>query len=224
LSSIFTATVNALQIGGPNSWDERAIKATYNHFSLGNPANQGSSGCYRAGSAVSVIIVSNEDERSVGGNKAMLKPNDYALSYQPLESEDLPQSLVDHAKTTFGSQVRFTFNSIIVKPGDKVCEVQEDQGTSPCHLGYVYTQMSQMTDGGIGSICDSDFTSSLNSFRDKIFNSLEQLNLQCVPDPSTLQLKINGQSFQDFTLDSDVLKFTSPQIEGTKIDLQYICK
>ncbi|HWU44452.1 MAG TPA: hypothetical protein VN132_13470, partial [Bdellovibrio sp.] len=109
LDNIFINTVNSLTIGAPGSGDERAIKATYENFKNGVPGAVGSNGCYRQGAAVSVIIVSNEDERSVGGDSSKVKATDAAGSFQPLEAEDLPVKLVTKSQESFGADVRFTF-------------------------------------------------------------------------------------------------------------------
>lgn len=220
LDNIFVKTVNTLTIGGAGSGDERAIKASYEHFK-----NASSNGCYRPGAAVSVIIVSNEDERSVGGDISKVKSTDATGSYQPLEMEDMPHNLISMAQSTFGNDVRFTFNSIIVKPGDSVCESQQDaSSTSPSHPAFVYEQMSSLTEGGIGSICDTNFAASLNTFKDKIVNSMSHLTLQCEPDPKSVKVSINGKKFKEFSVDKNILKFTSPLIEGTQIDLAFDCK
>lgn len=225
LDSIFINTVNSLTIGGAGSGDERAIRAAHDHFKVNAPGAVGANGCYRNGAAVSVIIVSNEDERSVGGDQSKVKPTDANGSYQPLEAEDLPVNLVSQSQASFGSDVRFTFNSIIVKPGDSSCEAQQDAAsTSPSHEGVIYSQASNMTEGGIGSICDANFANSLNTFKDKIVNSMSHMTLQCEPDTTTMKISINGQPFTDYTVSGDILKFKTPLVEGTKINLAFDCK
>ncbi|MGE5086877.1 MAG: hypothetical protein ACM3MG_11295 [Bacillota bacterium] len=224
LNSVFTSTVDSLQIGGPNSGDERAIKATYENFAQGNPLAAINNGCYREGAAKSVIIISDEDERSVGGDKLKVKPKDARGAYQPLESSDLPETLFTMAHTVFGEDVRFTFNSIIVKPGDTACETTQDQDTSPSHPGSIYSEMSNLTSGGIGSICDHNFAASLNTFKDKIINSLSQITLQCDPDMSTLTVIVNGLLTTDYQISGNILKFASPLTEGTQLDLSYDCR
>ncbi|MBO9666458.1 MAG: hypothetical protein J7501_06550 [Bdellovibrio sp.] len=220
LDSIFVNTVNTLTIGGAGSGDERGIKAAYQHFK-----STSSNNCYRPGAALSVIIVSNEDERSVGGDASKVKSNDAVGTYQPLEDEDMPAKLVAVTKTMFGNDIRFTFNSIIVKPGDATCEATQDAaGTSPSHQGIIYDQMSNLTEGGVGSICDSNFASSLNTFKDKIVNSMTDLTLQCVADPGTMKVEINGKAYKNFEVKKNILKFHSPLIEGTKLDLSFDCK
>lgn len=218
LNTIFTSTIDTLTIGGGASGDERAIKATHDNFQSAL-----SHDCYRPGAAISVIVISDEDERSVGGKPEHVKPNDSATAYQPLESDDLPQTMVARARSSFGNDVRLTFNSIIVKPDDAVCEIEQDKDTSPSHSGRVYAEASQLTDGGIGSICDADYGPNLNTFKDKIVNSLAALNLECEADPSSLDIKVEGNHVTGLKLEGKILKFAYPLIEGTKIDMKYDC-
>lgn len=219
LHSIFTATVDNLTIGGGASADERAIKATFDNF-----ADINEHSCYRPGAAVSVIIISDEDERSVGNVASRVKPNDTATAYQPFEYGDYPVNLLTQAHRTFGADVRFTFSSIIVVPGDVQCEAEQDRDPSPSHPGYTYEEMSNLTDGGVGSICDADYSSNLNNFRNKIVNSLSTLSLQCAPEKETLKVKVEGLPTTAFKLEGKALKFSYPLVEGTKIDLQYDCQ
>lgn len=219
LNIIFTSTIDALTIGGGSSGDERAIKAAYEHFSA-----IGTHGCYRPGAAVSVIVISDEDERSVGGVASRVKAADAAGAYQPLEREDIPANLVSHSKYIFGDDVRFTFSSIIVKPGDTACEAEQDKDTSPSHPGYVYEEASRLTDGGVGSICDADYSANLNTFKDKIVNSLQHLTLECPPVKDTMKVSIDGINIASFKVEKNMLKFPYALIEGTKIDLQYDCE
>jgi hypothetical protein len=223
LDAIFNSTISQVEIGGTGSGDERAIKAAYENFTLGNPNDGSSHGCYRPGSALSVIAISDEDERSVGGDATKVKATDSSSAYQTLEAEDLPANLVSHSQDIFGKDLRFTFNSIIVKPGDSTCEAEQDTNTSPAHAGYVYTLMSRLTEGGVASVCEDDYGASLNTFKDKIVNSLNQLTLRCLPDVSTLSVKVNGASVSNYKVDKNILKFSQSLVEGTKIDLKFDC-
>ncbi|NUN07018.1 MAG: VWA domain-containing protein [Bdellovibrio sp.] len=221
LNTIFTTTVENLTIGGLGSADERAIKTTHDNF---KSYAMGTHNCYRPGAAISVIVISDEDERSVGGDPQYVKPADASGAYIAFDSEDHPAAMIAQAKTSFGDDVRLTFNSIIVKPGDNICEAEQDKDASPSHPGRVYAEASRLTDGGIGSICETDYSASLNTFKDKIVNSLSALNLQCEPEPKTLKVKVEGLEIGGLKLDGKALKFSFPLIEGTQIDLQYDCK
>lgn len=223
LDQVFTSTINNLALGSQLSYDERGIKATFENFKAGSPRNSPSHSCYREGAAISVILISDEDERSLGGDAKNLKPNESAQSVLPLEPEDLPAVLISQAGLSFGSDVRFTFNSIIVKPGDLVCEKEQDASASPSHPGHYYAEISRLTEGGVGSICDADYSTQLNTFKDKIVNSMTHLVLQCAPIPSTLRVKIDGVVQNGLKLDKKTLKFNQALLEGTLIDLYYEC-
>lgn len=216
LHNIFTQTINDLPIGGTFSGDERGTKATVD--SLNN-----ATACYRPGAAISVILISDEDVRSVGGDPSKVKAADAEGAYQPLEDSDRPSFVVEKMNAYFGSKLRFTFNSIIVKPGDRSCEILQDKDTSPSHPGFLYQELSRMTAGGVGSICDSDYSDNLNTFKDRIVNSLSISELDCVPDKRSLKVKINGQEFKDFEIDGRQIKYKNPLIEGTKIETEYKC-
>jgi len=170
-----------------------------------------------------VIAISDEDERSVGGDPSKVKAKDAAGSYIPLEAEDMPMNLVARAQASFGTGVRFTFNSIIVKPGDKDCEAIQDIDTSPSHPGYLYSNMAGLTEGGVGSICDADYSANLNTFKAKIVNSLSQLSLQCEPVKGSLKVWVNHAEVKNFKTEKKLLKFSSELLEGTQIDLTYDC-
>lgn len=217
LNSIFKTTISGIAIGAADSGDERGIKSAFVSFKNGGP-------CYRPGAAVSVIAISDEDERSYGGDASVVKPIESLDFLLPLQYEDIPANLVTQAQTSFGKNVRFTFNSIIVKPGDKKCEKEQDDAASPSHPGVNYAEISRLTEGGVGSICDDDYSANLNTFKNKIVNSLAQYNLQCDPVPGTLKVWVNKKLFTGFKAEKKLLKFASELNEGTRIDLEYDCK
>lgn len=218
LNSIFNSTIDNLKIGGDNSSDERAIKAAHDNFH-----DSRNHECYRPGSAVSIIAISDEDERSVGGDPKKVKANESSSVHKSLEPEDYPQTLIEKTKAVFGPDVRFTFSSIIVKPDDIACEQEQDKDASPSHVGDVYAEISRLTNGGVGSICDADYSGNLNTFRDKIVNSLSSLVLQCEADPASLKVTTDNFPISGVRLEGKLLKFSYALVEGTQIDLVYDC-
>lgn len=231
LTNIFTKTINAIGAGVAGSDDERGLKATFNHFYNGEPGAAGVSGCYRKGAAVSVILISDEDERSVGGDCSRVKTSmrEGASVCKPLEAEDNPVSLLTQAKNIFGQDVKFSFNSIVV--ADATCEQTQDTTPdevgvkSASHRGTKYIEMSNLTNGGVGSICDSDFSRNLNLFKDKVVNSISSLTLECAPLSGTLSVMVSGVtlSSSEYTVTGANLKFNNAVVEGKKVDLRYKC-
>ncbi|HEY8272827.1 MAG TPA: hypothetical protein VIG33_18180 [Pseudobdellovibrionaceae bacterium] len=229
LNDIFTKTINAIGAGVPGSGDERAIKAAYHHFYNGEPGVAGTSGCYRKDAAVAVIVISDENERSVGGDCTSIKSNmnEDPASCLALEAEDQPSTLLTQAKSIFGPNARFSFNSIVV--GDAVCESTQDQTAdekgqrSPSHQGLKYIEISKLTNGGVSSICENDFSTNLNIFKDKILNSLSSLTLECSPIAGSLSVSINNVPTTDYVLMGANLKFNNAVVEGKTVSMTYKC-
>lgn len=220
LSSIFTNTINYINAGWVGSDDERAIKAAYHHVYNGDYRYSGASGCYRQGAATSYIIISDEDERSIGGDASQQV---YQGELKALEKEDLPAEFVATVKATFGTNHRFTVNSIIVKPGDTACKSAQDAGTAKSHYGFRYAELSNLTGGGIGSICDADYNTSLKLFFDKITNSLGSVPLECVP-VGAVNVTINPAIANlTTTVSGGNLVFSKAIPEGHTITVKYKC-
>lgn len=220
LNSVFSHTIEYIGAGWAGSDDERGIKAAYHHVYNGDYRYNPNNGCYRADSGIAFIIISDEDERSIAGDSSQQV---YQGELKPLEDEDKPQVFIDYVRSTFGNDRRFTVNSIIVKPGDSTCKNTQDTGSAKSHYGFKYAELSQLTGGGIGSICDSDYSKNLNLFIDKIKNSLSSVPLECTPvgtvsvtiTPSIgpVESRIEGMS----------LVFGTPVPAGRTIDITYKC-
>jgi hypothetical protein len=229
LNDIFTKTINAIGAGVPGSGDERGIKAAYHHFYNGEPGVSGSSGCYRKDAAVAVILISDEDERSVGGDCTRVKTNmnEDPATCLALKADDMPTALLTQAKSMFGTDVRFTFNSIVV--ADSTCEKNQDSTPdekgekAPSHQGLKYIELSKLTNGGVSSICENDFSANLNVFKDKILNSLSSLTLECSPIAGSLTVSINSVTTTDYTLSGANLKFNNAIVEGKTVSMTYKC-
>lgn len=175
---IFQNTINQIGAGWAGTDDERAIKAAWWHLWNGDVRYSDVSGCYRKDAGLAVIILSDEDERSVGGDQAQQY---YAGEYKPLEQDDFPQTYVSYVKEVFGATKRFTVNSIIVRPGDSACLNKQDGEGSKAHYGIKYNELSSLTGGSVGSICETDYSTNLKYFKDNIIREMASLPLECAP-------------------------------------------
>lgn len=171
--SIFTNTMAGIGAGWIGTDDERAIKAAFWHAEYAQYNT-----CYRPDASLSVIFLSDEDERSVGGDASQVY---YAGELKPLESDDLPQSYVNKIKQSFGNDKRFSVNSIVVRPGDATCMASQDAGGAKSHYAYKYNELSHVTTGYTGDICANDYSVNLNYFKDRIVRNLSSVNLECAP-------------------------------------------
>ncbi|KYG63338.1 hypothetical protein AZI85_04710 [Bdellovibrio bacteriovorus] len=221
LSQIFSNTINYINAGWVGSDDERAIKAMWRHVYNGDLRYSGNNGCYRPDSAVAYIIISDEDERSIGGDSSQQV---YSGELKPLEDEDKPEVFVQSFRDTFGADRRFTVNSIIVKPGDSSCKASQDAGGAKSHYGFKYAELSQMTGGGVGSICESDFSTNLNLFLDRIQDSLSSVPLECAPVDGNITVTITPSAgVISSRIEGMNLVFDTPVPAGRTIDLKYSC-
>ena len=220
--SIFKNTINTIGAGWLGTDDERAIKAAWWHLWNGEPGVTGSSGCYRPNAGLAVIILSDEDERSIGGDQTQAYYD--GEKNKALESDDKPQTYVDYVRQVFGAQKRFTVNSIIVRPGDNACLASQDKEGSKSHFGVTYKQLSDLTKGFTGSICDSDYSTNLNYFKDQISVSQSSIGLQCTPinDPQ-VNIQPSTGSAQTFRIENGSLIFTPPLNAGSTVNLNYTC-
>lgn len=222
LNNIFIDTINSIGAGWQDTDDERGIKAAWWHLWNGDPRYTGNSGCYRNEAALAMIVISDEDERSVGGNAS---DEYYENEFKPLEHDDLPSTLVSHVQDIFGVMKRFTFNSIIVRPDDAACMGNQDNAGSKSHYGRIYAEASNISGGGVGSICDDDYYGNLNYFKDKIETSIEAFPLECDPYNGDILFKINGAMAPAYTMSIMGMKahFTPPLPAGVHLELQYKC-
>ncbi|MBL7545681.1 MAG: hypothetical protein JNL11_17815 [Bdellovibrionaceae bacterium] len=216
LPAIFRYTLeNNISTGGANTNDERGIKAAFWHTEYKDYNN-----CYRSGAAVAHIYISDEDERSVGGNAA---EKYYANELLALEHDDYPSNLVDQVKKKLGNDVRFRANSIIVKPTDTNClDIQDKQGTK-AHYGRKYEDLSKMTGGGVGSICDTDYYNNLNFFNEVINDALDSMPLECNPVSNNVAVTITPNQSVQATVQGQSLVFNPSVKAGSTIVAKYKC-
>lgn len=220
LSTIFTNTINNIGAGWAGTDDERGTKAAYWHVYNGDVRFPNHSKCHRADAALAMIIVSDEDIRSVGGDKTY---EYYLGEHKALETEDEPATLLNYVKEVFGATKRFTFNSIIVKPGDDTCLKAQDAAGAKSHYGYKYEQMSKLTGGGVGSICDANYSTTLNLFADTIEDSIASQALECMPVGAvevTVTPEVVGLTS---TLKGASIEFTPKIPVGRTLNLKYKC-
>lgn len=217
---VFTRTIETIGAGNVGSDDERGIKAAWWHLWNGDPNVSDVSGCYRKKAGLSVIIISDEDVRSVGGDATQVF---YPGEFQPLENDDLPITYVSHAKEIFGNDKRFTVNSIIVRPGDSQCMAAQDAEGAKSHFGMKYNELSQLTNGYVGSICDADYSTNLRYFKDKIVSSLASIPLECVPVGNVDVSVTPSMGGINAYVEGQNLRFNPAVPVGRTVTLQYNC-
>lgn len=210
LHAIFIDTIR--WIGAGFNSDEQGIKA----MNLAVKDN-GRSKCFRDKAGLQVIMISDEDERSVGGVRS-ISPNDY----KPLGPLNTPQSFINTVNQEFSPGKKVVVNSIVVK--DATCKAQQDAQGERAFYGTKYIDLSHRTNGKVESICAPDYSSCLDLFYQDVKVTLGSINLQCNPDPLR-EVKVDGSNYKPYvTVSGDKLIF-NPVVEGpATLTGEYCCK
>lgn len=206
LSSVFQQTI--YDIGSGYSNDEQGIKASILSM-LNNPVYP----CYRANAAYAAIIISDEDERSVGGNESLS-----SQQYQPLGVQNSPATFVNTANAVFGPGKKLAVNSIVVR--DNQCKAIQDPQGSPSFIGVKYMELSNLTTGTIGNICDSDYSPNLKYFKDAILNTVSSIDLGCVPMGTPVVTLPAGYTW---AVAGNKVTFTPALVAGVSVTVNYKC-
>lgn len=219
IDQIFSNTIKKIGAGWAGSDDERPIKAAWWSLWNGDYHYSDASGCYRSGAGLAMVMISDEDERSIGGD---ITQQYYSNEYYPLETDDKPQTLLNQVHSIFGSNKRFTFNSILVRPGDNACMATQDAQGSKSHFGVVNAQMAQLTNGYVGSICDADFSQSLNYFKNDIVTQMQSVNLDCAP-VGNITVQVTPSMSYTYRVSGTSVIFDPAVPAGSRIQIQYNC-
>ena len=215
----FRQTVQS--VGSQGHGDERCI------YALKEAVGRNQGGWIRQGSDLAAIIISDEDERSVG------RIDNYTR-YPMVDGKDYPKDFLNvSAVSQRGRQ--FSAHAIIVKPGDNTClEQQKKQPRADPSYGQWYANLVNNRDRGrtggqIGSVCASDWGSQLRDIGKTLTRSTEA-KLRCTP------IDENGDGIPDVRIERpqnishiniyvsrDKLIFDPALPGGTKIEYTYKC-
>lgn len=226
---IFTNSIGALfkTIG---SGDERGVAALYRHADSKSGLDRA---CYRPGAVLSTIILSDEDERSYGGNKAYFdskdsQPHGPSAVFNKLEKDDQPSSYLEKVQSLgIRNVIAHSIITDSVQCRDKQRANYSSDGVSVGHIGTVYKELSRLTDGHVGSICDANYSRHLLDFADAIDTSFNSILLACVPQSGSLVVtsptKVVGKDFS-FFLSGDHLEIRSYTNDAFDVEVKYNCR
>jgi len=237
------------------SGDERGIYAV--NLAIDS---RSSSGFFRDGAGIAVVILSDEDERSTGGNCTEVDPtfpNQYSsfspgqcdAGFAPLENYDQPTTLVSKVQQAWGGAKPLLVNSIIIQPNDmtqypdpnmggamQTClQLQSHQGPYyTAHPGRTYQQLSQMTGGVVGSICNNvpagsgqgAFTAMLGNISGAIINlpSSNVVTLAYSPNATPTVTFSPAGNAVPWTWSGNQITFSKRPASGTTVDVNYTYK
>lgn len=233
VTKIFTDTINSFFPSPTGSGDERAIAALSR-----NVDQRSSNGCYRTGSVIAPIILSDEDERSWGGNRTLF---DWEMSFRSAEQKIAAEKLLalesyDKAGGYFEKMRglgmgNLIVNSIIVDTENcrttQQAMLDANNKWYPAFIGTHYRQLSGLTNGVVNSLCASDYSAGLTNFANRIGGSTHTYTLLCVPKSGSLVVSSAGLSQpNDYvaSLSGKTLSVSSNRANSFEITLNYTCE
>jgi len=201
--------------GGPcPSGDERGIfAATLAVEKSDERGNRGDSNFFRDGAHLAVVILSDENERSNGGNFA-----GYGL-----EQRDLPETLIKTVRSKFGSSKLLSVHPIVVQSAltsgtgknDVACNTtQQNQqsGVKFERYGTLYEELAKpnaglkslggIVDGFAGSVCAPNYTDILKNMGQVITRNTGTFQLECKPQDLVITIDNVTLSSADYTIDT----------------------
>lgn len=202
--------------------DERGV------YALNLAVDRKDSRFFRSDAHLAVIILSDEDERTNGGNKS-----GYAL-----ENYDRPETLVKNIKSKLGGAKSFSVHSIIVRPGDTSClnnqyywpagalgPVQGYEGNSYAALSQPSSGLKGLggiVDGSLGNICANNYTSQLQNIGANI--SLPVMKLVCEPMEGSFNVQVTpADPTLNATVNNNEVVFNKTPALGSEVIVNYDC-
>lgn len=183
---------------------------------------------------LAIIVLSDEDERGMSDARSAENDNDRSvMAMYPLESYDLPETLISRFKQQFPSKT-LSVHSIIVKPNEpgKAClRAQTGQSGNPFIRGtegYSYEKLSNRTGGVVGSICESDYGAQLQQIGYSLASEVTSLPFSCRPINDDFDVTFEPALGHDVNVTADfdkmVLQIGEQLPPMTKVTLKYDCQ
>lgn len=225
-AAVFLNSMAAIDDNG--SGNEQGIVAI--REALGRAGN---ASCFRANAALSVVLISDEDEKSCGGRcldwQSSEVPTatqyrgaqDYRNQYRALEAEDNPQDLVNYVKNNFNNKT-FINHSIVIKPGDTACYDIQDR-SNPGFYGVQYSRLQALTGGVLGNICADSFADQLTAMGQRTRDAINSVTLRCSPVVAPVVAISPAAAGVTWSVNGNKIIFSAPIIEGTQVNVRYTC-
>ena len=175
---------------------------------------------FRSGVGLNVVIISDDDER-----------NQVNFPNRPEGNYDQPSSLVATANQAFPNNP-LRVSAIITKPGDSACYNQRHGRDGNPNLfgfyGVLYSQLVNQTGGYIGSVCDGNYSTVLNSIASSVSGQISGFQpLACTPINNQYTVVYTPRLAQNITTTANwstkTVTFDQPLPANTTASIEYDC-
>ncbi|MDA9951772.1 hypothetical protein N9D31_04250, partial [Oligoflexaceae bacterium] len=159
----------------------------------------------RPDSALAVLFVSDEDNCSKSG----VGTDCFGEEYRN------PSYLTDYLASIRKIGVNARVYGLIYQPGT-MCADADNQGIA-------YDAAIKVTNGASGSICDADYTETLETISKDISVILEsKFKLRNDADPTSLEVFVDGEAAAiEYKVFGNVVSFTNPPPPGSTVTIKY---
>lgn len=195
-SNVISTFSRNVKVGTSGSGDERAFDSIVQ--ALTSPINTPYQ--FRRDNAfLSIIIISDEEDFSRNNsstNGCVGNPLPWECREQNLRPVSDYSTFLDGYTSSSSTDRKYSVNAIGVFDEDCL----DANPSSGGHMGLRYAELAAETNGVIGSICDANFSETLNDIQSNISELSTQFRLSRTPIVSSIVVIINGVTIpQDAT-------------------------
>lgn len=199
--TVFLKTVQRSEIA---SSDEQPLKASI--LAMQKSATENAV-FFRNDADLAIIVLSDEDEMSLGKNKKATKPQDVVNAFDSI----------------FGSSKKLAVYGIVIQPDDVACyKDQKGSGNfQNASYGTFVTELARITEGFTGSICANDYTGHLKAIGNSVRLLTDFFILKQSPAPGTVSVQLSPAQNIPWVIEGNKLMFETAPEDGTVIQVTY---
>ncbi len=197
-------TIGCVKRGDCPSGDEQPLKASMLAMDLRLTEN---AGVFRDNTDLAIIVLSDEDELSDGG---------------PLATK--PKEVIERFRAHFGNSKRLAVYGIVIQPGDEVCrkaQLKQTSGGNGAYFATHVTELAALTGGSTTSICEADYSQSLEAISKSVRRLVGTFELNQAPKPDTVEVVLTPSIKIPFKVDGKKVIFDTPPPAGTRVEISY---
>jgi hypothetical protein len=190
IPNIVTNFVTNATVGASGSGDERAFQSMYD--ALQSPLN---SDFRRPEAFFAVVILSDEDDftDATRPEASWLKNGgipDHDYSNPNLPSVASVANFLDQYTGSTTQNRNYNVSAITIT--NSACQQSHVTASPTTIIGQRYIDLANSTNGVVGSICDPSYANSLAFIQQRIVELTTQFRLAGSPDPTSIQVYVNG--------------------------------
>lgn len=195
--------------------------------------NSLNSDCFRSDAVLSVVLISDEDEKSCGGRCANYTSNEhpggtqtrdgrfYREQFRETTAENTPDSVIKIVKDKWPEKA-FIVNTIVIRKDDYACYDGQDV-EAPAFFGLTYQALQSRTGGVLGDICAPSYATQLADMGKRTVDTVKSISLRCAPVSAPTVTITPAAPTTTWTVAGDKILFSQALPQGTVVNVRYTC-